>query len=205
MAMRTVSSLKSRKPAAGKARSGGSYSGGAGPKLDEGCFTHPLGVDTVPETGLDINVRASETECAALAADCGLAAVHEFEAAFLVRKEDTKRFKVTGNLNARVTQICGVSLDPFETHVRAAIDVDFASGRDSFGPVGGAVAAALHGDDPPDPIIDGMIDLGALAVEFLILNLDVYPRKPGVSFEAAEVSGESLQKNSPFSVLRRRS
>ena len=50
-----------------------------------------------------------------------------------------------------------------------------------------------------------MIDLGALAAEFLILNLDVYPRKPGVSFEAAEVSGDTLQRNSPFAVLHRRS
>ena len=127
MAIRSVSPLKSRKSTTGKARSGGSSSGGAGPKLDGGRFTRPLGADTVPETGLDINVRASEAECAALAEDCGLAAVHEFEAAFQVRKDDSKRFRVTGNLNARVTQICGVSLDPFETHVRAAIDVDFAS------------------------------------------------------------------------------
>ena len=35
-------------------------------------------------------------------------------------------------------------------------------------------------EDAPDPIVDGKIDLGALAAEFMILGLDPYPRKPGV-------------------------
>ena len=40
----------------------------------------------------------------------------------------------------------------------------------------------LDGEDAPDPIVDGKIDLGALAAEFLALGLDPYPRKPGVAF-----------------------
>ena len=34
----------------------------------------------------------------------------------------------------------------------------------------------------PDEIMDGQIDLGALAAEFLVLGLDPYPRKPGADF-----------------------
>ena len=30
----------------------------------------------------------------------------------------------------------------------------------------------------PEPLIGGIVDLGALATEFLILGLDPYPRKP---------------------------
>ena len=33
------------------------------------------------------------------------------------------------------------------------------------------------------PLIGGAVDLGALAVEFLMLGLDPYPRKPGAVFE----------------------
>jgi hypothetical protein len=58
---------------------------------------------------------------------------------------------------------------------------------------------------PLDPIIDGQIDLGALAAEFLALNLDNYPRKPGVMFEAANAGGEASGTDSPFAVLRHRS
>jgi hypothetical protein len=161
------------------------------PALDGGGdFSRVLAVDSVPDTGLDIAVRASETECAALAQADGLVAVHDLEASFDVRKQSRTRFKVVGSLRARVTQTCIVSLETFETLINADIDVDFAaSGR----PTG---QASDPGEDPPDPIIDGKIDLGALAAEFLILNLDVYPRKPGVSFEGAKVGGDSPEAKS---------
>ena len=32
-------------------------------------------------------------------------------------------------------------------------------------------------EDAPDPIVDGKVDLGALAAEFIALALDPYPRK----------------------------
>jgi len=57
----------------------------------------------------------------------------------------------------------------------------------------------------PDAIINGQIDLGALAAEFLVLNLDLYPRKPGVTFEDIYVGGEASGTDSPFAGLRHRS
>ena len=47
----------------------------------------------------------------------------------------------------------------------------------------GATGHDLEEVDPPDPIIDGKIDLGALLVEFVALGLDPFPRKPGVVFD----------------------
>jgi hypothetical protein len=55
-------------------------------------------------------------------------------------------------------------------------------------------------EDPPDPIIDGRIDLGALAAEFLALGLDPYPRKPGAAFDLGEAEPE---RESPFAALAR--
>ena len=57
--------------------------------------------------------------------------------------------------------------------------------------------AALR-DDAPDPIIGGLVDLGQVAVEFLALGLDPYPRKPGVVFEYREDDGA---EESPFAKL----
>jgi hypothetical protein len=190
-----------------------SSSDALGQTPEAGSFSRGLAIETVPETGLDMEVCASEAEGAALAKACGLVAVHAFEAGFHVRKLDRTSFNVTGRLRARVTQTCVVSLEPFETLIHADIDVDFAPLDIPFGQFdsrkilsGGGLAATFHGGgDPPDPIIDGKIDLGALAAEFLVLNLDVYPRKPGVSFNGTDVVGEASQDNSPFGVLRHRS
>ena len=37
--------------------------------------------------------------------------------------------------------------------------------------------------DEPEPLVDGVADLGAAATEFLLLAIDPYPRKPDAVFE----------------------
>ncbi len=168
---------------------------GAKPKARQ--FSRLLAVETIPDTGLDTRICATEAECTLLATLSGVAAIQSFAADFHVRKQDRRRFFVAGKLQARVTQICVVSLEPFESEISAEFDVEFApSGSRPLQPSSGR-------DDPPDPIVNGQIDLGALAAEFLQLNLDLYPRKPGVVFEAAEDGGPASEPNSPFSVLLR--
>jgi hypothetical protein len=47
-------------------------------------------------------------------------------------------------------------------------------------------------------LIGDRVDLGAIAVEFLILGIDPYPRKPGVAFEPPAAEDESEH---PFAAL----
>jgi hypothetical protein len=200
MTFSTVPGPKSRNAGPGK----------TGAPLGPGRLTRMLVVKTVPDTGLDIRLCASKTECAALADHCGLVAVETFEAGFHVRKQGPKRYKVSGVLHALVTQTCGVSLEPFETLVSAPVEVDFAPSCQPLGEparkiTAGSAANFAGPQDPPDPIINGQIDLGALAAEFLALNLDLYPRKPGVTFEDTNFGGEASAIDSPFAVLRHRS
>lgn len=161
-------------------------------------FTYMLAVDTVPDAGIDIGIEADAAGRAALASQSGGLAVESFRASFHVRKQGQERFKVSGSLQARVRQTCVVSLEPFESGILADIGVDFA-------PAGGVAVdkRGLEGD-PPDPIVNGQIDLGALAAEFLVLYLDPYPRKPGAVFEEPVASADRNERDSPFSVLLRR-
>jgi hypothetical protein len=184
--------------------------GDMGAKSDTDIFSRLLAVETVPDTGLDIKLCASEVECALLAAQCGVVAVQTFEADLNVRKQGLTRFKVSGALQALVTQTCVVTLEPFDSLVRADIDVDFAPDSEPLDKGNrrkmagaGPAAASLSDEDPPDSIVNGQIDLGALAAEFLVLNLDIYPRKPGAVFEETHASGEAPERDSPFAVLRR--
>jgi len=157
-----------------------------------------LAVEAVPDNGLDVKICASKAERAALAMQCGVASVESFEADFHVRKEGRGRYGACGKLKAWVAQICVVSLEPFESEISADIDVEFAlCGSLPLEPSAGR-------GDAPDPIVNGQIDLGALAAEFLLLNLDPYPRKPGAVFGAGESDGEASEQESPFAVLLRR-
>jgi hypothetical protein len=173
------------------------------PKPTGKIFSHLVNVDEVPEQGLDLTVAADPATRQALAAANGLAGLDRLEADFHVARQGLAAFNVTGSLRSRVTQICVLSLEPFDTEMVEEIDVDFAP------PAAAALAAAraaaggatVAERDPPDPIIDGMIDVGALAAEFLALGLDPYPKKPGVEFVPIALPEDKDEK--PFDVLKK--
>ncbi len=61
------------------------------------------------------------------------------------------------------------------------------------------------GKEPPEPLLDGILDLGALATEFLILGLDPYPRKVGVEFVAPEAGEAAAHPFAALEALKNRS
>ncbi len=168
-------------------------------------FSHLVNVEEVPEQGLDLTISADAATRRALAAADGLAGIDSLEADFHVARRGPTEFNVSGTLRARVTRVCVVSLEPFDTDVVEEIDVDFAP------PATVARAAARSATllgapgaperDPPDAIVDGMIDVGAVAAEFLALGLDPYPKKPGVEFTPVTVVEEDDAR--PFDVLKK--
>ncbi|WP_372422151.1 YceD family protein [Salinarimonas chemoclinalis] len=135
-------------------------------------------VDRLPARGEVVRVEASEDERTALARDFGLPGIASLVGEFRV-SGDARRAGVTGVVRGRVTRTCVVTLEPFEAQITEEVDVDFAPASEPAS----EEEAALRAIDPPDEIVDGRIDLGALTAEFLALGLDPYPRKPDAAFE----------------------
>lgn len=158
-----------------------------------GPLSRPVDVMNVPPQGMEVQVQATREECTALAQDFGLPAIHELSGDFKLTGS-AKGINVKGRVKATVTQICVVSLDPFDSTVEEEVEVDFAesSGMPPEPPT------EMHEYEPPDEIVDGQIDLGALTAEFLALGLDPYPRKPGVDFSYKDPAD---QEDSPFAAL----
>jgi hypothetical protein len=164
-------------------------------------FSRPFRVDALPADGLTQTIEAGPDERAALAALDRLPAIGSLTATFVVRRSG-RGVRVTGDVHAELTQVCVVSLEPFAATVDEPVDVRFAPAEDAGPPRrggdGGDEVVEVGGEDPPDPIVDGKIDLGALAAEFFSLGLDPYPHKPGVAFDPPEPQGG---KDSPFAAL----
>ena len=156
-------------------------------------LTRKIDVERLPQNGDTIRIDASAEERAALAADFDLPGVQELIGLFEVTG-GPKRVHVKGQVRAQVTQVCGVTLEPFEASVLEDVDVVLAPATPAKSPE----EEERRKIDPPDEIVDGRIDLGALTAEFLALGLDPYPRKPGVVFEPPE----SAEADSPFAALR---
>jgi Large ribosomal RNA subunit accumulation protein YceD len=171
-------------------------------KIASTPLSRPIRVETIPRDGVTVNIEADEAERAALAKFNDLPAVDRLAATFELRPKPGGVVDVSGKVAADVVQTCVVSLEPFAAKFVEPVDVRFAPPEAAPArqvELGNERDNAAGDEDASDPIVDGAIDLGALAAEFLTLGLDPYPRKPGVSFET---SGESRSTEaSPFREL----
>jgi uncharacterized metal-binding protein YceD (DUF177 family) len=171
-------------------------------------FSRLVTVDPLSDDGLEVAIEADAGERAALAALDGLVDIAKLVAVFRVTRRPKSMVNVRGRVTATITQTCVVSLEPFETEIAEEVDVDFMRAEDLARAERENAAARDQAKvdaeeiDPPDPIIDGKIDLGALAAEFLALALDPYPKKPGVSFDEI-LPATPEDKESPFAILRK--
>lgn len=157
----------------------------------------PVALADIPETGLAVAIAADEATCAAVARHAGVREISRLEGRFELSRLAGGRIKVDGEVGAQVGQNCVVTLEPVVSDVVERVDLVFAPVRDDAEP--DQQAAIDAGEDAPEPLEGDAIDVGALTVEFLILGIDPYPRKPGVSFEPRQPA-ESPETH-PFAAL----
>jgi hypothetical protein len=161
----------------------------------------PLGrrvmAEKLPREGLVISFAADAAQRADITAALGLPSVHAFAADLTAGPTSSGRYRVTGEVKARIGQTCVLSGDDFDTDVTAPVDAVFADDDRLAAPTKKEIERTLDDEDPPEPLDGGAIDLGALAVEFLALALDPFPKKPGAAFEAPETERDA----SPFAAL----
>jgi uncharacterized metal-binding protein YceD (DUF177 family) len=156
-------------------------------------LVRPVEVASIRSDGSAIHVEANETERAGLAKLFGIPGIAQIKADFLVTKKGP-RARVTGKIWGSFTQTCVLTLDPFDTAFRETVDLPFDEDP--------AKALELRPEEEaPDPIIDGIIDLGAITAEFTALALDPYPRKPGAVFDFKDKKDVEIAKPSAFGAL----
>ena len=143
-----------------------------------GPLSRVVNVDRLPQGRGSVSVEASPAEAEALARDFRIPAIRDLVGRFDIAGSPS-RLWVTGTVEAQVTQICSVTLEPFEAKVSEPVEVEFTDTDQLAG-------TDAEEADVPDPIVGGRVDFGALTAEFLALGLDPYPRKPGVSFEPVQ-------------------
>ena len=165
---------------------------------DNLSFSRPVHVSDIPGAGRHFNITSTAEERALVARQLGLPAIAELTAKLTVTPFRKEGLAVDGTVRARLTQICVVSADNFESMVEAPVTIRFSpDGRDPNAEFDLAELNGPEAEDPPDLLIGGVIDLGDIVREFLALALDPYPRKPGAEFAApGEEAGLS-----PFAAL----
>jgi len=126
----------------------------------------PVTVAQIPEAGLHRDIEADAAEREAMAEVAGLREILSAHAALDVTPRSGGRVHVGGHVRARIGQTCVVTLDPIESEIDEPIDLIFAPPEQIpqlADLVDESVESGAEIPDPPEPIVNGVIDLGRLA------------------------------------------
>ena len=168
-------------------------------------FSIPIALAELSPQGITMRRKADTHEKAALAARLAVDTVEKLEIdVSIVPDANGQSARVDGTLDATVRQICSVSLAPLIAKHALAVALQFtdsdiidAEDLEEIDP---------EESDPPEPIVDGRFDVGDTLIQLLAVEIDPFPRKPGVSLEdvpgGTRFSGEQNDSESnPFAVL----
>lgn len=175
-------------------------------------FSRPVEVGRVPPEGRTLTLEATPSECQALAERFGLDGMDFLRATVLVRPLGGKRrgalYEAEATLAARVRQTCVVTLEPLTRTLTETVRQRFEEGAPG---VAGGDVSEVDVDpestlDPPEPIVAGCLDAGALVAEVLGLAIDPHPRADGAVFEPPRAdecdTGSAGEPTSgPFAIL----
>jgi hypothetical protein len=170
---------------------------------DADPWSVPVIVAQIPDTGLHREIEADRAARDAMAEIAGLREILSASASLDLTLKKEGRVHVAGRVRARIGQTCVVSLDPIENDIDEAIDLIFAP-PEQIPELADLVDEAAESDteipDPPEPIVNGIIDLGRLATDALFLGIDPYPRKPDAVFEPLIEAADP--EDHPFAALK---
>jgi hypothetical protein len=160
-------------------------------------------VAQIPGTGLHRDIEADEGTRAAMAEIAALRDISSARASFDLTPHSGGRIHVSGRVQAKVGQNCVVTLDPIESDIDEEIDLIFAP-PDQIPQMADIVDDAAEDNaeipDPPEPITNGVIDLGRLATDAVLLGIDPYPRRSDAVFEPPAIAADP--EDHPFAALK---
>lgn len=168
----------------------------------QNSWSVPVAVDDIPETGLHIEAEAPAEVRAQLVKLANLRDLPRLSAVFDLSRRGGG-VHVAGQVKARVGQTCVVTLEPLENDLDEPINVLFAPPLDAAAKDVGA-DHKTGDEEPPEPLTEGKVDLGAIATEFLLLGIDPYPRKAGAEFAAVKTADDSVRPFAALEALKKR-
>jgi len=148
-------------------------------------------------------LEANDKEKEALVERLGVKAVEAVSAMVEIEKvTGGTYYKVTGVAKANVVQPSVISMKDVKSEVISEFDTLFTLENEIFNADDGGEYEL--DDDENSPIYRGTLDIGELAVQYLSLDINPYPKLEGEDFDHQEeviVEQEKPEKANPFSVL----
>lgn len=179
-------------------------------------WSHFIDAEDITTTEIKKVISASPQERKDLAQRFDVPAINKAEATlYIVRQDGSHIIHLRGQMNADICQICVVTGEEIISHVDENFEAWYEDGQDvvslekvrrerlSRGMDNEIKMPEEH--DEPEPVVDGKIDVGELASQYLSLSIEPYPYKEGLTLsedqKKALASETELRKN-PFAALK---
>lgn len=139
----------------------------------------------IPDSGLKKRIKASLAECSLLADRFGVSSISNLTAEVEAKSIDSDSYSVGVAFQAEVVQLCVVSLNPVHSRVNERFEIE---ARNCSLDAESDVFIDMGGEDPPEQLDEGGLDVGELIAQHLLLCIDPYRRIENTVFH-----GEILQ------------
>lgn len=149
-----------------------------------------VNVAHLPQKGMPVSLVADEAQRADLASVHGLLSVEAWRADLVVSPWKRNGVRVSGKVQAAITQECVVTLEPLPASISEDVSAIYFPEDSKIGRLGFNAPGEIHldaeGPDAPETFSGDSVDVGALAEEVFAVAIDPYPRKPDAHLDAAE-------------------
>lgn len=141
---------------------------------------------------------ADAAECALVTKIFGDAACKSLTSAYTIKPLAPGRYRVSGQVDARLELVCGVTLDPMEQQVSEDFDIEFRT--DGRRETVSELEIDALGDDEPELVEHGEIRIGRFVCEIVASAIDPFPRSEEATLDQAEAVDDAGTAN-PFAIL----
>jgi hypothetical protein len=148
-------------------------------------FSRPVAADGIGAQRQVREISADAQERRQLAQRLGLLSLDRLDATLELKRHAGDVIQATGRFSADVIQSCVVSLAPVPAHLEADFELSYSAMVDESP----KIELDPLAEDPPEPLVGGVLDLGEAVVQQLAVSLDPYPRAPGAALPGPESAG----------------
>jgi uncharacterized metal-binding protein YceD (DUF177 family) len=148
-------------------------------------------IEEIGKAGFQRTREASAEERSAVARELGLIACERLVATYLLRARAGGRYELEATISAAITQACVVTLDPVPQAIEAEVAARFWPAEELAGSLDEGGLVDPTAEDEPEPIIDGMLEVGRVVYEQLAMVIDPFPRAPDAVLERTEAAGSA--------------
>ena len=177
-------------------------------------WQEPWAIDGLDRERVKFTITPDKDKYESIVKFLDLASLQEFSCDLdIVRKGGQHIVHITGRIKATLEQVCVQSLEPVPTSIDEEFEAHFADREEAvpfskakkelFSKYGVDDMPILEEEEDPEPIKNGKIDLGVLAIQYLSLSLDPYPRREGLESQFGEPETIQIgEAGNPFAALK---